>query len=175
MPAAKNPRHVKMASSCDAALQVLDPPSESTNHHWESPMGGFAHPRPRRFARIPTHVVGVANDRRFYPRAKLHLPLSLRRIAGQREPLSSGLKTVDISSSGVFFLFPRAIEPGTPLDLVVRLLDRPRGRGSVRMCTEAHVVRLCPVNEDGLYGLGVTFDDIAFDRDEPIPLRVDGP
>ncbi len=39
-------------------------------------------PGPRKFARVPTHAVGVAHERRRYPRASLCLPLRLTRIVG---------------------------------------------------------------------------------------------
>ena len=39
----------------------------------------------RRFARVPTHAVGVFPEQREYPRASLRLPLRLRGIAGRAE------------------------------------------------------------------------------------------
>lgn len=171
MSAAKNPRQLKTSSSCETPLEILDPPSGAPIRRWESPLATVTHQKTRRFGRVPTHVVGVANERRDYPRAILCLPLRLRRVAGQREPKNGALATVNISSSGLYFLFSRAIDPGTPIEVEVKLVDRPRGRGSVRMSTQAHVVRVRPAEADGIYGLGVAFDDITFDRDEPVPIR----
>ncbi|MFZ0977823.1 MAG: PilZ domain-containing protein, partial [Candidatus Acidiferrales bacterium] len=74
-------------------------------------------PGPRRFLRVPTHAVGVAAERRRYPRAKLSLPLVLTRIGDYQEPIPVALVTRNISSSGVFFLAPREIEPGTAIEL----------------------------------------------------------
>ena len=54
-------------------------------------------------------------------------------VAGQREVVPLTLLTRNISSSGVFFLCPRWIEPDTPVELEVALVDRPFGRGSVPM------------------------------------------
>jgi hypothetical protein len=34
------------------------------------------------------------------------------------------------------------------------------------MCAEAHVVRAEPAEEDGWFGLAVTFDDISYRRDD---------
>lgn len=118
---------------------------------------------------MPTHVVGVALERRSHARAALNLPLRLRRVGEQVEPVPVTLLTRDISSSGVYFLAPRRIEPGTPIELEVALVDRPFGQGSVRMCTAAHVVRADETQTPGWHGLAVTFDDIAFDRDEAVP------
>jgi len=127
--------------------------------------------RPRMFARVPTHVVGVASDRRLSPRAYLSLPLYLRAVEGQTEPMSVTLLTQDISSSGVYFLCPRWIAPGGAIELEVGLVDRPLGRGSVRMTTAAHVVRSEPARTPGWHGIAVRFDDFDFERDEAVPSR----
>ena len=68
-------------------------------------------PGPRRFLRVPTRAIGVAAERRRYPRAKLSLPLVLTRISDYSGPEPAALVTRDVSSSGVFFLAPREIEP----------------------------------------------------------------
>jgi hypothetical protein len=172
MPAAKNPTQLKMASASDPALDALLPPVPATREWW-----GNGH-KPahraagtRKFARVPTHVVSVAEDRRGYPRAQLNLPLKLTRVAGQRELGQDSLATVNISSSGVYFRAPEPIEPGTPVEIEVHLVKPRNGRGSVRMNTLAHIVRLDLADELGLYGMAVAFDDITFHRDEPVPLR----
>jgi len=125
--------------------------------------------RPRAFERVPTHVVGVARERRLYPRAALRLTVQLKRVAGQPETAQPSLMTRNISSSGVYFFSPLRLEPGTPIQLVINLVDRPFGRGSVRMATEAHVVRVDPTNTEGWHGVAVHFDDITFYRDETLP------
>ena len=126
---------------------------------------------PRGIARVPTHTVGSASERRAYVRARLSLPLSIQRVAGQRDAAQPSLRTRDISSSGVYFFSRDRIEPGTPIELEVLLVDRPHGRGAVRMCAVAHVVRTEDVGRKGWHGLAATFDDITFRRDEPLPLR----
>jgi hypothetical protein len=125
--------------------------------------------RPRVFARVPTHVIGVAQERRLYPRANLRLPLRVKRVAGQVQSNGRPLVTQDISPSGVYFFFPEGLEPGTPLEIEIGLVSRPVGRGSVRMDTEAHVVRAEQVGRDGWHGVAVAFDDITFHRDEQPP------
>ena len=127
--------------------------------------------KPRVFARVPTHAVGVAHDRRHCARAYLQLPLHLRAVEGRVEPVSVTLLTQNISSSGVFFLCPRWISPGSAIELEVGLVDRPLGRGSVRMTTAAHVVRIEPAQTPGWHGVAVSFDDFDFERDEPVPPR----
>ena len=119
-------------------------------------------------SRVPTHTVGRHMERRSYVRARLTLPLRMLRIAGQRDSQSHSLHTRDISSSGVFFHYPQRIEPGTPIELEVLLVDRPFGRGSVRMCTMAHVIRTEDLDKPGWHGVAATFDDINFVRDEHV-------
>ncbi|MFY9530349.1 MAG: PilZ domain-containing protein [Candidatus Acidiferrales bacterium] len=127
--------------------------------------------RPRRFERVPTHAVGVAQERRRSPRAALCLPLRLTQVDGQNEPVPITLVTKNISSSGVYFLAPRWLEPGTAIEMEVGLIDRPLGQGSVRMRTAAHIIRAEDSDTPGWRGYAATFDDIAFNRDDTIPLR----
>ncbi len=136
----------------------------------ESPFTGSLS-RQRRFSRVPTHVVGVADEKRAYPRASLHLPLRLVRVAGHKESMEVTLVTRNISSSGVYFLSPQYVEPSTPIELEVALVERPLGRGSVRMVTAAHIVRAEPAEAPGWHGLAASFDDISFQRDEHVPRR----
>ena len=67
-------------------------------------------PGPQRFARVPTHAIGVARERRGNPRAYLSLPLRLTRVGGKVEPIPVVLVTRNISSSGVYFLAPCLLE-----------------------------------------------------------------
>lgn len=128
-------------------------------------------PQPRRFRRVPTHVVGVHPEQRRDPRAKLALPLRLRRANQERQELPVTLVTRNMSSTGVFFLCPRELAPGSAIELEVGLVNRPMGCGSVLMTTLAHVVRVESANVPGWYGIAATFDDVEFQRDEPIPAR----
>ncbi len=120
--------------------------------------------------RVPTHTVGRVNERRSYIRARLSLPLRMQRVAGQRDCLEHSLHTTDISSSGVYFLYPKTLELGTPIDIEVLLVDRPFGRGSVRMCSSAHVVRSQNSGKAGWHGVAALFDEIRFVRDDHDPL-----
>lgn len=128
-------------------------------------------PQPRRFKRVPTHVVGVYPEQRRDPRAELALPLRLRRVGEERQEFAITLVTRNISSTGVFFLCPRELVSGSAIELEVGLVDRPMGRGSVLMTTLAHVVRVEPAAVPGWYGIAATFDDVDFQRDEPVPAR----
>src|ERR1700730_18462201 len=97
----------------------------------DSPTGGLSEPHgrsasyqmhPQGILQVPTHAVGRAQERRAYAGARLSLSLSVHGIGGQhckRDPL----RTADISSNGVFFLYPQHIEPGTPIELEVLLVD----------------------------------------------------
>jgi hypothetical protein len=128
-------------------------------------------PGPRRFARVPTHTVGVASERRRYPRASLCLPLRLTRIGEAVEPIPVSLVTRNISSSGVYFLAPREIEPGMAIELEVALVDRPLGFGRVQMTTAAHVVRAEDTDMPGWRAYAASFDDFALERDDVLPMR----
>jgi PilZ domain len=145
--------------SARSATAIADPPSWTTRA------------KPKGIARVPTHSVRPPEERRAYARAKLSLPLRVRRIAGQRERLGEPLRTTNISSSGVLFLCPHRIEPGTPVEIEVCLVDRPFGRGTVRMRTEAHIVRAEASSRPGWHSLAASFDDITFQREEPLPSR----
>jgi hypothetical protein len=81
------------------------------------------------------------------------------------------LLTRNISSSGVYFLAPKKLEPGMQIELEVALVERPLGRGGVRMAAIAHVVRSEETLEPGWHGVAATFDDMAFNRDEAVPRR----
>jgi hypothetical protein len=123
-------------------------------------------PGPCRFARIPTHAIGVASERRRAPRASLSLPL---RLVEESIPVT--LVTRNISSTGIYFLAPRKFEPGTAIELEVALVERPQGQGSVQMCTAAHIIRAEEVDTPGWHGYAATFDDFALRRDDVLPPR----
>jgi len=145
--------------SAHAATTVVVTPSWTTRAN------------PKGISRVPTHAVRPVEERRAYARAKLSLPLRLKRVAGRRENKQQTLRTANISSSGVLFLCPQRIEPGTSIELEVCLVDRPLGRGTVRVMTEAHIVRAEPASEPGWHSLAAIFDDITFHRDEHLPSR----
>jgi hypothetical protein len=131
-------------------------------------------PGPRRFARVPTHAVGVPLERRSDPRAYLSLPLRLTRVGEMVEPVPVTLVTRNISSSGVYFLAPRVFEPGTAIELEVALIERPLGQGTVQMCTAAHIVRSEESDMPGWRGYAASFDDFALRRDDVLPQRYRG-
>ncbi len=130
-----------------------------------------AKPGPRKFSLVPTHAVGVAHERRRYPRASLCLPLRLTRVEDVAEPIPVTLVTRNISSSGVYFLAPRDLKPGTAIELEVALVERPLGFGRVEMCTAAHIVRTDDTDTPGWRGYAASFDDFEMKRDDVIPLR----
>jgi hypothetical protein len=137
-------------------------------------ISGRDKPGPKRFARVPTHAIGVAQERRCNPRASLSLPLRLTRVGDVVEPVPVTLVTRNISSSGVYFLAPREFEPGTAIELEVALVERPLGMGRVQMCTAAHIVRAEEVDVPGWHGYAASFDDFALRRDDILPLRYTG-
>jgi len=125
----------------------------------------------RRFARVPTHAVGVFPEQREYPRASLRLPLRLRGVGGHAEDFPITLVTRDISSSGVFFLCPRNLAVETAIELEVVLVSRPLGRGNVVIVSKARVTRAEPAAMPGWFGIAASFEDLEFDRDDKIPTR----
>jgi hypothetical protein len=127
--------------------------------------------QPRRFVRVPTHVVGVHLEQRECPRASLRLPLKLRSVSGTLEDYPITLVTRDISSSGVFFLCPKSLALETEIELDIVLVSRPLGYGNVVVSSKAHVKRAEPANMPGWFGIAASFDDFAFDRDDNIPGR----
>jgi hypothetical protein len=128
----------------------------------------------RRFARVPTHAVGVFPEQREYPRASLRLPLRLRGVNGRAEDFPITLVTRDISSSGVFFLCPRSLAVQTAIELEVVLVSRPLGRGNVVIVSKARVKRTEPAAMPGWFGIAASFEDLEFDRDDNIPTRYFG-
>lgn len=127
--------------------------------------------QPRRFARVPTHAVGVYPEHREYPRATLMLPMQLRSVHGVAEDFPITLVTRDISSTGVFFLCPKSMAKGAAIELDIVLVSRPMGRGNVIIATRAHVRRVEPAATPGWFGIAASFDDVEFDRDDRIPSR----
>jgi hypothetical protein len=125
-----------------------------------------------RGANVPADAIGRAEERRAYVRVRLALSLRVQRVAGQRDTNARALRTEDISSSGVYFLSPHSIEPGTPIELELLVVDRPLGPGSVRMRAEAHVVRAGRAAQAGWHGVAAAFDDIRFFRDEQVPTQL---
>ena len=125
----------------------------------------------RRFARVPTHAVGVHPEHREYPRATLRLPLRLRGVDGIQEEFPITLVTRDISSTGVFFLCPKQVAVGTRVELEIVLVSRPMGRGNVVVATMARVQRIEPAAMPGWFGVAAAFDDVEFDRDDGLPSR----
>ena len=151
--------------------RVAVSPLRELENRTESVTAISGKPGPRRFARVPTHTIGVASERRRYPRASLSLPLRLTRIGNAVEPIPVTLVTKNISSSGISFLAPRNIEPGMAIELEVALVDRPLGFGRVQMCTAAHIVRAEDTDTPGWRAYAASFDDFALQRDDVLPMR----
>lgn len=126
---------------------------------------------PRRFARVPTHAVGVHPEHRVYPRATLKLPLRLRSVDTIPEEFPVTLVTRDISSTGVYFLCPRPLAMRALLELEIVLVSKPMGHGNVVLATRAYVQRSEPAATPGWHGIAALFDDVQFDRDDRVPTR----
>jgi PilZ domain-containing protein len=127
--------------------------------------------QPRRFVRVPTHAVGAHPEQREYPRATLKLPLRLRSVGGVPEEHPITLVTRDISSTGLYFLSPKALAIGTPVEIEVVLVSKPLGLGNVVLVSLARVRRTEPAAMPGWFGVAAAFDDVEFDRDDGLPSR----
>jgi len=145
-------------------------PERRTNGKPESPIE-FKTPTNHHFQSVPTHAVSVVGNRRNCARAFLRLPLRLMAVSGLDLEFPIPLETRNISASGVYFLSPHRIEPGTEIGMEVALTDRPMGMGSVRMRTMARVVRTESQGSRGWYGLAASFVHYEFNRDESLPPR----
>jgi PilZ domain len=152
-----------------AAQPILAPPAARVPALRVVPL--LAAPHPRRFVRVPTHAVGVHPEHREYPRASLRLPLRLRSVDKILEQFPITLVTRDISSTGVYFLCPKQVAVGVPIELEIVLVSRPMGRGNVVVATAARVRRIEPAAMPGWYGVAASFDDVEFDRDDRVPSR----
>jgi len=128
-------------------------------------------PTNQHFLSVPTHAVSVVGNRRSCARAFLRLPLRLVSVNGQDLECAIPLETRNISASGVYFLAPKCLAPGTTIEMEVALTERPMGMGSVRMCTLAQVVRSESQGSRGWFGLAASFVHYEFSRDEMIPDR----
>jgi hypothetical protein len=126
-------------------------------------------------ARVSSRAQARTRERRAYARSQVALALSVRRVAGQPSSEAPVLSTIDISSSGALFLYPERIEPGTPLRIEVTLIEERLRHRSVRMCTDAHVVRAQPNGKPGWHALAVAFDEIGYLRDEHLAPRAEQP
>jgi hypothetical protein len=115
--------------------------------------------------------VGAHPEQREYPRATLKLPLRLRSVDGVSEEHPITLVTRDISSTGVYFLAPKALAIGTPVELEVVLVSKPLGLGNVVLVSMARVRRTEPAAVPGWFGVAAAFDDVQFDRDDGLPSR----
>ena len=172
-------RVVRPSKLAGTPVKVIREPysAEQEVHRFASSLGKITRAetsgRMAGVADAPVYSAGRAEERRAYVRVRLTLPLRVLRIAGQRDLIPRSLQTQDVSSSGVYFLSPCRIEPGTPIEMELVVVHRPLGPGSVRMCTEAHVVRAAAAAQPGWYGVAAAFDDIRFFRDEPLPPRFD--
>jgi len=176
MRVARKRRQTKSVSAAKSngysAVAIAEAPGEIESAHLPATWSGWNHPRG--IHRVPTHAVTVPNERRAYSRANLRLPVRILRIAGRRETDLRPFMTVDISSSGLCAQCPFEMDPGTPVNLEVELVRRQIGQGTVKLVTEAHVVRANPRGKSGWYALAFSFDEITFERDDLLAPAVAG-
>ena len=100
--------------------------------------------------------------------------MRLTQVNGRAVGAPVTLVTRDISATGIYFLAPRRIEPGTAIEIEVALVERPMGQGTVRMSTAAHIIRAEESLTTGWHGLAARFDNFEVRRDEELPPRFGG-
>src|ERR1700686_1637729 len=113
MRIARNPKVMNQSESSRDELAAIKKMSAHVPNVIVDTPSWTTRAKPKGISRVPTHSVRPVEERRAYARAKLSLPLRLKRIAGQREHRYQSLRTANISSSGVLFLCPQRIDPGT--------------------------------------------------------------
>jgi hypothetical protein len=176
MRVARKIRQAKSNSASKSARSSALATAESseTSQTSRSQSGWTGWVMPQGINRVPTHAVTVPNERRAYVRANLCLQARILRIAGRRESQREPFVTVDVSSSGLRARCPFEIEVGTPVNLEVELVRRETGSGTVKLISEAHVVRVEPEKKSGWHTLAFNFDDITFERDDLMPPSFSG-
>ncbi len=97
--------------------------------------------------------MGMMMERRSTRRYDLSLPIDIRVATDRLSQIHRG-KTRDFSTSGVYFVIDREIEPGSSLDITVRLPAEITRGTDVLIRAMGKVVRIERRLEDGKQRLG---------------------
>lgn len=94
-------------------------------------------------------------ERRFTPRHKLQIPLTVQPLAGSDAPALSTHST-DVSIRGIYFATELSLEIGTPVQVLLRMPEEITGRASPKWSCTGRVVRVDREHEsEGKRGIGV--------------------
>lgn len=94
-------------------------------------------------------------DRRFTPRHKLQIPLTIQPLAGSAVPAQSAHSS-DVSIRGIYLATDLSLEIGTPVQVLLCMPEEVTGRVSPKWSCTGRVVRVNHTPEaDGKHGIGV--------------------
>jgi len=94
-------------------------------------------------------------ERRFTPRHKLQIPLTIQPLAGSNVPAQSTQST-DVSIRGVYFASDLSLEIGSPVQVLLQMPEEITGRASPKWSCTGRVVRIDNRQEPGgRRGIGV--------------------
>jgi hypothetical protein len=96
-----------------------------------------------------------AKERRFTPRHKLEIPLTIQFLSVPEEPPQQTQST-DVSIRGVCFATGQSLEIGTPVKVLLRMPEQVTGRASPAWSCMGRVVRVDrTAGPNGERGIGV--------------------
>ena len=91
------------------------------------------------FARKEDHM--KADERRYTPRFKMHIPLRIRPVASSETP-SHAVESSDISLRGVYFSTDLPLIVGSPIHLFLQMPEEITGKALINWCCTCRVVRV---------------------------------
>lgn len=80
-------------------------------------------------------------ERRFTPRHKLQIPLTIQPLAGSNLPAQSAQST-DVSIRGLYFASDLSFEIGAPVQVLLQMPEEITGRASPKWSCTGRVVRV---------------------------------
>jgi hypothetical protein len=96
-----------------------------------------------------------AKERRFTPRHKLQIPLSIENLSGS-DPTPQITHSTDVSIRGIYFASDQSLEIGTSVKVLLRMPEQITGRDSPRWSCMGRVVRVDHSRgPNGQRGIGV--------------------
>ena len=110
---------------------------------------------------LQADVLAARLERRRALRVELPFPVTVRGVDALDERFSVHTVLDNLSACGLYLRLPRAIAPGVSLFLVVRLAPAAADVTAPQIALRGTVLRVDP-QDDGAYGVGVTFDRHRF-------------
>lgn len=96
-----------------------------------------------------------ANERRFTPRHKLKIPLTVQPLVGSKT-LAQSAESTDVSIRGIYFATDLSLEIGNPVQVLLRMPEEITGTASPKWNCMGRVVRVDHnFDSNGKRGVGV--------------------